>query len=136
MYCKKCGKEISDDSFYCSHCGTSQLETLQSNHSIYFMLTKIYSHIKEHKVLSYIYIVWFFIHLILLAIGNWDGSTDYFFPFTAEKDYWNERFQSAWNYHMYDISEFISYTCLLPILCYGVYKLYFYINDRKNKQGK
>ena len=24
MYCKKCGKEIPDDSIYCNHCGTRQ----------------------------------------------------------------------------------------------------------------
>ncbi len=25
MFCKKCGKEISDDSAYCNHCGTRQM---------------------------------------------------------------------------------------------------------------
>ncbi len=25
MYCKKCGKEIPDDSIYCNHCGTRQI---------------------------------------------------------------------------------------------------------------
>jgi uncharacterized membrane protein YvbJ len=26
MYCKNCGKEIADDSKFCQHCGTAQLE--------------------------------------------------------------------------------------------------------------
>ncbi|MCO5239714.1 MAG: zinc ribbon domain-containing protein [Chitinophagaceae bacterium] len=29
MYCKKCGKEIDDDSIYCTHCGTKQSNRIE-----------------------------------------------------------------------------------------------------------
>ena len=34
MYCSKCGKEITDGSVYCNHCGTSQIKIKSSNTGI------------------------------------------------------------------------------------------------------
>ena len=33
MYCKKCGKQISDDSKYCKYCGISVDETVPANNA-------------------------------------------------------------------------------------------------------
>lgn len=33
MYCKKCGKQISDDSKYCKHCGILVDETVPANNA-------------------------------------------------------------------------------------------------------
>ena len=31
MYCRKCGREISDDSVMCGYCGTPTIEDLKKN---------------------------------------------------------------------------------------------------------
>ena len=77
MYCKKCGKEIPDDSKFCQHCGSSQ--TTQGNYTN--TLSKYNNYIG-------IYAIWVVINIILYCYGIGDSySKLYFYPFTKNNYY-------------------------------------------------
>lgn len=99
MYCKHCGKQIDEDSFYCRFCGLPQIEMdnntapirsnplhtelggeirikLGPNSS---MLKKINTFIAKHSAFFVISGIWFVINCILLASG---GDRDGFWPHT------------------------------------------------------
>ena len=60
MYCRNCGKELADNSNFCSNCGANQKVTVTKFN---FRVPKF---INEHKKLLYVYALWFLAHLTLL----------------------------------------------------------------------
>lgn len=123
MYCKECGKEIIDNSKFCSFCGAKQdivEPTIKEQVADVIIQNEIVKRIKEDyidnyyqqffkKVLGY-YLAWVLIHLTFLLIfsacwncNNSDGLDD-FWPF--------DRFTQL---KRYDITEFIVYT-VFPII--------------------
>lgn len=118
MFCKHCGKEISDDSKFCQRCGGKLTEgSVRSSRWNDFIV--------KHKKLSYSYLIWFSVNLIALAGGmanphrrsisehirRGEIDTSGFFPFGCGPD-------------SYDFSEFIVYTIAIPLLLIGIIKLY------------
>jgi hypothetical protein len=83
--------------------------------------------IKQNRVFSLIYSVWFFVNFAVLFIS--DGLTyGHFYPFdpTAQRAFRNEKFGSL--FHSYDMSEFIFYT-LSPLILFFIYKKIYKISN-------
>ena len=144
MYCKYCGKELSNDSNYCPNCGKKQKELLDNK-------SHITSFISTHKRLLWIYFVWVLVHIALClsssptkksyrspfngptfnkpSFGN-EASTydisDGFYPFNKPiGDVLNgERYYLSIidNVDVYDVSELFFYTTLFPLFILGLVK--------------
>ncbi len=104
MYCKHCGKEITDDSKFCRYCGKSQ-----ENGSKPYI----------NKQIWIIYLIWVIANLYLLMGEKSRIAASYFYPFTA-----NHRFHIcySWDKEFYDFSEFIVYVFVIPFLIYLIYR--------------
>ena len=121
MYCKKCGKEIPEDSSYCNHCGTKQKE---------ISFNKLTDKQKNY-VLAYI--IWLVVNILLLINGkNLDG----FFPFSINYGVGEQGFclyrsapwpHEAWylscDLKHYGLTEFIFYVLLIPTIIYLIFRL-------------
>lgn len=114
MFCKYCGKEIADESKFCSSCGKAlevsvMTELHPKNHEIWGKL-------QGNKKLSYTYGLWLTLNLALLLFGNNNiflTPTDYFYPEVGLSEI-----------SIYDIKEFIFYAFLLPFAFWLVCKLH------------
>ena len=122
MYCIECGKQIPDNSKFCSHCGHKQTEgepSIKEKIVDVIIEKEITRQVVEahkssidyqflRKSMGY-YLAWVLLHLGLLLIGSngiFDGSnmgSDDFWPFN-----WKSRVRE------YDITEFLVYT-IFPI---------------------
>lgn len=101
MYCKQCGKEISDDSKYCQHCGGFQEE----NSGILKLSTK-------GKKWLWFYGIWFVTNLIMFFWGKkLDCDHDWTFPLVDVQ-------------YDYDITELLLYAVLIPLVIYGITNLF------------
>ena len=122
MYCKHCGKEIADDSTFCKHCGGKQELVNTSNAS-----TIESANIKEKEKASKSFlsnkigwIIGYGIYVIinvLLLISGYDSpiANEFFWPFGETNLMYHEPFNPA----NYDITEFIVYVFLIPLLVLG-----------------
>ena len=78
-----------------------------------------------------IYLLWAFIHFVLLLIGRLFDYNPYFYPFDKVYKGYTQGFgggpiynlEITFNYKVYDYSEFLIYT-LTPIVVYLVLKLW------------
>lgn len=123
MYCRNCGKELSNVSNFCPECGTKQND---------FPENKIHvpKFIKEHQKLSYVYVAWFILHLSLFIFS--EKTANYFYPFGCElKDVFVNfpyvDFSLLKYSDSYDFSELFFYTILFPIMIFGAFKSYPYV---------
>lgn len=141
MFCKYCGKEISDDSIYCKHCGTLQdpqdidgfnkgttdlndTETTSPLNTFWYKWYK--SHTKSQLVLFWLYVIWFIVNMVLLASGDKDYDGKGFFPF-------GDRYYE-WDVRTYGLQEFIIYAILLPLIMYLIDIISQKDNNKYNKQ--
>ena len=131
MYCKRCGKEIADDSKFCQHCGGKQEDSFASptNNEVRSEEPK-----KQEKVIKIptiktnlsdnqkkwigLYVAWALLNFIFIFIkGYYPDPNRYFFPFQASSSYNN-----TWDLKYYDFSEFLVYAILLPLIVFFIYK--------------
>ena len=104
MYCKYCGKEIADDSKFCSNCG----KALNGQKSFVFK-SKCYKLLDKfhiNKTCGYIYGLWLSLNLTLWLFRDScyeNDDLDCFYPEYGLDDI-----------SIYDIREFIFYVFLLP----------------------
>ena len=143
MYCRHCGKLISDDSKFCQYCGGNlelkisdavdnpeHSETENMPHQIEG--SSIIPLIGKYKKWIAIYSVWVIFHFLLLLqgidkiyekstfssslYGNTFRSNEVFFPFTStgyQTSFW-------FNAKYYDWTELLVYCLLLPLIIYIV----------------
>lgn len=110
MYCKHCGKQIADDSVFCQHCGESQTKEEPIKNVVPKRKIELTN---KGKVWIGVYAVWFLLNLAAIFLKG-QSETDYFFP-------WGWRGKWNWEVENYDISEFIVYALIVPIVAYGIY---------------
>lgn len=135
MYCKHCGKQITDDSLFCQFCGGKQdVEAPTENKESKNVESYAYSENKQSlismtpkkKKYLILYLIWALVHILCWMFGEtkvyYNGYSSlspqtHFFPFTTEryasKDFFDVDF--------YDYTEFLVYVLLIPLV------LYFYV---------
>lgn len=119
MYCKHCGKKIADDSKYCNFCG----EQLDGNRK------KIVTFFNENKLCVYIYVLYFSVHfyLYLFGGGGFSYSPSIFDTETVyEQDFLYPNGPKGYSFsiELYDITDFIFYVVILPVVVTVVYRMY------------
>lgn len=129
MYCKHCGKQITDDSLYCQFCGGKQdveestekkgdknvesSVSSEKNNSI-LLLTPL-----KNKYLT-LYLIWVIINILCWMFGkrsvyyNYDyhSPKEFFFPFT------DDNYTYFFDIDFYDGTEFFVYVLLIPLVIY------------------
>ena len=137
MYCRYCGKEIPNDSKYCSNCGAS-LNEFRHAHKV-----SMPKFIGNHKIMCCVYFVWLLMHITIFFFSSPKGFkyvryiredydlSDAFYPFN--KPLGNilngENYNCSFieNIDVYDQSELFFYTILIPIMIFGLIRILSYI---------
>lgn len=119
MFCKKCGKEIQNDSIFCPFCGTKQNEAkIEINDILIF--------VKKNKKWTYPYFIWIIFHFALLLSSTkenlegfypWNDSISYLLQYTKDV-FFDISLTDKCN--VYDISEFFVYTIIIPLFVFVV----------------
>ena len=123
MYCKHCGKEIAEDSKFCQHCGKQIIEDGESLKNSKAKISNsflvLWSSVNKKFLL--LYTIWFVLNLLCLCLREpiKYSPKNYFFPFTENK------FSYMFDVDYYDITEFIAYTILIPLVVFYVVKYWY-----------
>lgn len=116
MYCKKCGKQISDDSVYCQYCGTPQNnDTKGIGRNRPQSVINLSNMAPKQKLWIGIYLTWFILNLAFVLIEG-----DYYYGYAAHSYFFP--FEKC-DLGVYDLSEFIVYSALLPLLIIIIYQV-------------
>lgn len=132
MYCKHCGKEITDDSKYCRYCGGKQ-DLIASDYEKSGIKDKtneeqksiVVPNLKENmsyktKVRIAIYAIWVLLHSLFWLYGSEKPhyAVYNFFPFCDIRNY--------------DFTEFLFYVVGVPLIIWTIHLVRN--NPRKNKK--
>ena len=115
MYCKFCGKEIDNNSRFCSSCGalqnSSQTSFLNQPNVIPYTHQKIKEifGFKISKKIVGFYLLWVLMNFVFLII-NWDYGN--------QRDFWPFERRSSFN--DYDLTEFLIYT-IVPLFAVVIF---------------
>ena len=122
MFCKNCGKEISNDSNFCQYCGSKLSDGCFPS----LLIRKIFSSIYQFKLsdknknILICYSMWLIINFIFLLIESSNkNASHWFFPFESIE------------LGDYDNTEFVFYSFLFPYLLLCAYIIYQ--RKKKNK---
>ena len=112
MYCKHCGREIDDNSSYCKYCGKPQDNRVSTPNSFIDFVYK--------KPILSSYILWVIINTVCLSSGKKCGEYyNLLFPKFCLEDYYYENSSSnVFNLGNYQITDFIVYTILIPLVIF------------------
>ena len=146
MYCKHCGKEISEDSVFCKYCGEKQDENTNTvsdsvdtksekakKPEVVISIPKIKSELTENQKWWILGIsLWVLFHIYCLFGDDHPSyAPDYFFPFYGGDSL-------SYDYgrlYYYVFTEFLFYVFVLPLLLWGGKMLYkkFSEDDKVNE---
>lgn len=138
MYCKHCGKEISEDSVFCKYCGEKQDENTNTvsdsvdskseiikKPEVIISIPKIKSELTENQKWWILGIsLWVLLHIYcLFGDDHYRYASEFFVPFSKSELYY------------YDFTEFLFYVFVLPLLLWGGKMLYkkFSEDDKVNE---
>lgn len=125
MYCKHCGKEISEDSVFCKFCGGKQDEntktvsdSVDSNSEkekkpeVVISIPNVKSELTENQKWWILGIsLWLLLHIYcLFGDHHYSSAPNHFVPFSGGG--YN-------NLGYYDFTEFLFYVFVLPLLIWG-----------------
>ena len=146
MYCKHCGKEITEDSVFCKYCGEKQDENtntvsdsvdskseITKKPEVIISIPKIKSELTENQKWWILGIsLWVLLHIYcLFGDDHSSNAPHHFFPFYGgdSLSYDDGRL------YYYDFTEFLFYVFVLPLLLWGGKMLYkkFSEDDKVNE---
>ena len=166
MYCKHCGKQITDDSTFCQYCGGKQnnidsftRETLKvelggevkaSLTPELPKLTGLKNFYRNNLALILTYGVWIIINVLLLVNGGdgegfWPHIYSYYSYGAGGAELtcfgytlWTAQTVGAisWDVDTYGLSEFLIYVVLIPLLIYIGFKVFRYYKEQESKPKK
>lgn len=157
MYCKHCGKLISNDSSFCQFCGWEQTHNdiskggelkpaqslnvngriiISNDESFFLYIRRI---ISKNSYVSIGYTIWLLINLVLLISGSGDK---HFFPRIYKDDEWHsagygglghyeEKWVIRWDIDYYGWPEFVIYVFLTPFIIYVLFMFKVLYKDFK-----
>lgn len=133
VICPECGKTLKEDSLFCCYCGSDISSHCKSKGSS-IMIPKIDIQSLLHSRFLKIYILWIAINRLLLYYAQ-NACSNYFNSTNVSSDHWSHSdegiYPEDWLYpfmnifsgimgqdpiYVYDISEFIIYTIILPLV--------------------
>lgn len=126
MYCKHCGKQITDDSKFCRYCGGSQEDSFKTSSTDVSSESPIKEKVVEIPIIKTKFSdttkwwiigcgIWMVINLYWLFAGDKSSrASEYFQPFSSMID-------SSYSY--YDMTEFVVYVIGLPFIIWGLVML-------------
>ena len=153
MYCRHCGKQVTDDSKYCQYCGgmlethSAKSENINGDEVRNINITgnvnvsndkslsnRILKFNCRYKQVIFVYSIWFIFNLLLLLSGS---DRDGFYPRifkdyhwwheftmpTRPSDYEEYSWAIEWKIENYGWVEFVFYVALLPLIIYLIYIL-------------
>lgn len=148
VFCKHCGKQITDDSLFCQYCGSKQDVKLSSASNSNEETEKLinngfFSSIslsKRKKKYLILYTIWLLINIVLWLCGDnaiYQISSYYshltpkdrLFPFTLGNYYPSHLF----NVDFYDGTDFIVYVIILPLILFYLFNYSHFTIDMKGK---
>lgn len=131
MFCKHCGKELPNDSSFCTFCGMRTKDVYTNC---------LFPNNSRNRKVFFILIFWLAIHLFLFFCGKnernlkrlWDdphttthSCLNKVYPFThvANK---NGTIIKWWDIYYYDATDFVLYVLIIPMTTFGVYTIVKY----------
>ncbi len=124
MYCKHCGREIDDNSSYCKYCGKPQDNRVSTPNSFVDFVYK--------KPILSSYILWVIINTVCLCTGKKCGYYyNMLYPrfdlgcYDAFSDY------NFFSLNYYQITDFIVYALLIPLVVYLGYHYFKKVTSTK-----
>lgn len=125
VYCKYCGKQITDDALFCQYCGEKQdVDTFsirkkdnkkELSSDLRDVILVLFSERKKKYLI--LYAIWGVIHIICWMYGESPSNSFNpqwrFYPFTSRSisDHY-------FNIDYYDGTEFLVYVFLVPLIAY------------------
>ena len=148
VFCKHCGKQITNDSLFCQYCGSKQdvelfsasssnEETEKQISNRFFSSISLSERKKKYLIL---YTIWFLINIVLWLSGDntiYAISSHYshytpqdrLFPFTLGNYYPSHLF----NVDFYDVTDFIVYVIILPLILFYLFNYSHFTTYMKGK---
>ncbi len=123
MYCKHCGKEIDDNSLFCKFCGKSQDNRVSTTNSFVDFVT--------NRPIVSSYILWFIINVICLCKG--DKVREYYNILYPKFFLEIEGYEDYFNLGYYQITDFLVYTILIPLVIFLGYHYFKKVTSFKKR---
>ena len=128
MYCKHCGREIDDNSSFCKYCGKPQDNRVSTPNSFIDFVYK--------KPILSSYILWVIINTVCLCSGEKCGEHyNMLYPKIDLGCYGEYSDYNFFSLDYYQITDFVVYTLLIPLVVYLGYHYFKKVTSTKYRIG-